>query len=443
MNSLSDLLDSSLFPPLGETMYAMIRELYPICRSITGKGAEETLDRLQASLEIQIRRVPTGTPVFDWTVPKEWNIRDAYVRDSSGRKIIDFQKSNLHVVSYSQPVNKQVPLQELLQHVITLPSHPDWIPYRTSYYTENWGLCAAHNQVRDLPQGTYDVFIDATFSDGHLVYGEYCKPGDLDDEILISTHICHPSLCNDNLSGIALTAMLAKLVSKFPTRYTYRFLFIPGTIGSITWLSQNREHVHRVKHGLVATCVGDAGPFRYKRSRQGNAVIDRAVLHVLKHCSQNFHESEFSPYGYDERQYCSPGFNLAVGSLTRSSHGQYPQYHTSADDLELVAPINLAQSLEVYARVIHCLEANCTYVSLNPYCEPQLGRRGLYDAIGGNHAPDTFRMALLWVLNQSDGKHSLLDIAERAEIPFDVIADAASALAGAALLAPNPPSASG
>jgi aminopeptidase-like protein len=443
MNSLSELLHSSLFPSFGEEMYALIKKLYPICRSITGSGVEETLSLLAASLDIQVRRVPSGTAVFDWTVPKEWNIRDAFVRDPTGRKIIDFNHSNVHVVSYSQPVDKGVSLDELMQHVITLPEHPDWIPYRTSYYTDAWGFCAAHNAVRNLPEGTYDVVIDSSLSDGDLVYGEYCKPGVRDDEVLISTHICHPSLCNDNLSGIALTAMLAKLLTNLPTEYTYRFLFIPGTIGSITWLSQNRARAHKIKHGLVATCVGDDGPFRYKHSRQGNAVIDRAVLHVLKHWAPGFLESDFSPYGYDERQYCSPGFNLKVGSLTRSSHGQYPQYHTSADDLAFVAPINLAQSLEVYARVLYCLEAYRTYVNLNPYCEPQLGRRGLYDAVGGHHSPDSFRMALLWVLNQSDGDHSVLDIAERSGIPFDVVAHAASALVGAQLLAPKRPPTSG
>ena len=441
MGNLSNLLNSTRFPSFGEEMYALAEKMYPICRSITGRGVEETLSILNESLDIQVHRVPSGTPVFDWTVPKEWNIRDAFVRDPTGRKIIDFQDSNLHVVSYSRPVDKRVSLDELREHLITLPDHPDWIPYRTSYYTKTWGFCASHNAVRNLQQGSYEVLIDSTLSDGHLVYGEYRKSGTRDDEVLISTHICHPSLCNDNLSGIALTLALAKLIRDTATEYSYRFLFIPGTIGSITWLSQNRAHAHRIKHGLVVTCVGDNGPFRYKRSRQGDAVIDRAVLHVLKNWKTGFFESDFSPYGYDERQYCSPGFNLAVGSLTRSSHGQYAQYHTSADDLAFIAPENLAESLEVYARVLNCLEADRTYVNLNPYCEPQLGRRGLYDAVGGHHTPDTFRMALLWVLNQSDGTHSLLDIAERAGISVDVIADAASALVDAELLAPNPPSA--
>lgn len=415
-------------------MYSLIERLYPLCRSITGPGTEATLAALQETIPLTIERVPTGTQVFDWIIPRVWKIRDAYLKDPSGRRVIDFHESNLHVMGYSRPVHAQLSLDELKQHLFTLPEHPDWIPFRTSYYTDNWGLCAAHGVVSALPEGTYEVCVDAILEDGHLVYGEYHHPGANKEEVLFSTHICHPSLCNDNLSGIALTLMLAKLISKVKTRYSYRFLFIPGTIGSIAWLSRMGERAGVVKHGLVVTCVGDTGPFRYKRSRRGNAEIDRVVEHVLAHSGKDHHVCDFSPYGYDERQYCSPGLNLAVGSLTRSSHGEYPEYHTSADDLNLVSAQNLQESLEIYLRVIAALETNCVYLNSSPFCEPQLGRRGLYDDIGGRPDPDAFRMALLWVLNLSDGEHSLLDIAEKSKLGIDLISDAADSLKHADLL---------
>ena len=352
MNAVTRLVDEASRPGVGEEMYRLVQRLFPICRSITGKGVEETLEILSEYAALDIKRVASGTAVFDWTVPPEWNIRDAYVKDPSGRKIIDFQESNLHVISYSQAVHKMISLSELKEHVVTLPEHPDWVPYRTSYYTERWGFCASHNLMSSLAEGTYEVCIDATLADGYLCYGECTSEGETEEEVLFSTHICHPSLCNDNLSGIVVTMMLARLISKIPTRYSYRFLFIPGTIGSISWLSQNRTSADKIKHGLVVTCVGDSGPFRYKRSRRGDAEIDRVVLQVLRHRAEEYHVSDFSPYGYDERQYCSPGFNLSVGSLTRSSHGQYPEYHTSADNLSLISTSNLVKSLELYLHVI-------------------------------------------------------------------------------------------
>lgn len=423
---------------LGDEMYGLIQQLYPICRSITGPGTEATLTALQEQIPLSIERLPSGTQAFDWTIPREWNIRDAYVKDPSGRRVIDFKASNLHVVSYSRPVHKEVPLAELKAHVTTLPEHPDWIPYRTSYYSETWGFCAAHNVVNGLLDGMYEVCIDSSLEDGHLPYGEYLHPGASEEEVLFSTHICHPSLCNDNLSGIALTAMLARLLSQVETRYSYRFLFIPGTIGSIAWLSRNQHRAQLIKHGLVVTCVGDGGPFRYKRSRRGNAEIDRIVEHVLLHSGEEFSVDNFSPYGYDERQYCSPGFDLAVGSLTRSSHDQYPQYHTSADDLSLVSANNLVQSLALYLRVIAGLEVNESYVNTSPFCEPQLGRRGLYDQVGGLPDPHAFRMALLWVLNLSEGSQQLLSIAERSGLGIDLIAEAAEALESVGLLRAAP-----
>jgi len=317
---------------VGQEIYALIVELFPICRSITGDGVRKTLNIVSKHLPLEIHEVPTGTQVFDWTVPKEWNIRDAYVKNSRGEKIIDFQKSNLHVLNYSVPIRKTLRLDELNEHLFTLPDHPDWIPYKTSYYKENWGFCLAHNQLQGLDDENYEVVIDSTLGDGHLTYGEYLIPGKSKDEILISTHVCHPSLANDNLSGVCTAAFLAKHLSDLELKYTYRFLFIPGTIGAITWLAVNKERTNKIRHGLVLTGVGDSGKLTYKKSRQGNALIDRAAQHVLKHSGDEYSIREFSPYGYDERQYCSPGFNLPVGRLSRTPYGEYPEYHTSADN---------------------------------------------------------------------------------------------------------------
>lgn len=422
--------ESSAATGAGERMYGLIQELYPICRSITGDGVRRTLDIIGRHIPLQRSEVPSGTPVFDWTVPKEWNIRDAYIRDPSGKKVVDFAQSNLHVVSYSQPVKTRLALAELRARLYSLPDHPDWIPYRTSYYNETWGFCLSDRQLQALPEGEYEVHIDSTLVDGHLSYGEYLLSGESADEVLLSCHICHPSLANDNLSGIALLTQIAQALQARPRRrYSYRFLFIPGTIGSITWLARNEDRVDRIRHGLVVTCVGDGGRFTYKKSRRGNADIDRAALHVLATTTDDHEVIEFYPYGYDERQYCSPGFNLPVGSLSRSTHGRYVEYHTSADDLQLVQPTYLAESLEKYLAVIDVLEHDRVYRNTQPKCEPQLGRRGLYRAIGAGSTQRTDEMALLWVLNMSDGEHGLLDIAERARMPFDRVARAAALVA--------------
>jgi aminopeptidase-like protein len=419
---------------VGENMYQIIKDLYPICRSITGNGVRATLKRIAQQIPITVHEVPSGTQVFDWVVPSEWNIDDAYVITPTGEKIAEFKKHNLHVLNYSIPVHKKVPLTELKQHIYTLPEHPDWIPYRTSYYKENWGFCISETQLQSLPDGEYEVFIDSRLEPGHLSYGELFIPGESETEVLFSCHICHPSLCNDNLSGIALTTHLANYLAKQQLRYSYRFLFIPGTIGSITWLALNEERAKMIGHGLVVTCVGDGGPFSYKKSRRGSAEIDRAVLHVLRHTREGFCEIDFYPYGYDERQYCSPGFNLAVGSLSRSSHGQFPEYHTSADNLDLVQPQYLKESFQTYVDVIDVLENNRTYINQNPKCEPQLGKRGLYSSIGAPAGSGVREMALLWVLNLSDGEHDLLSIAERSGEPFHEIFKAAEALQQSKLL---------
>jgi aminopeptidase-like protein len=418
------------FEPLtqGQAMMRLIAELYPICRSITGDGLRETLRLLQREIPLEMREVPTGTQVFDWTVPKEWNIRDAYVKNAKGERVIDFQKSNLHVVNYSVPVRQRMRLAELKEHLFTLPAHPDWIPYRTSYYKESWGFCLPENQLASMANEEYEVCIDSTLEDGHLTYGEYFLPGETRDEVLISCHACHPSLCNDNLSGIALAISIAQRMQAAPRRYSYRFLFIPGTIGAITWLAKNEDKLGNIQHGLVLTGVGDSGVLHYKKSRKGNAEIDRVATHVLKQSKQGHEILEFSPYGYDERQYCSPGINLSVGRLSRAPHGTFPEYHTSADNLEFVHADRLGEALAVSLEILSVLENNSTFVNLNPKCEPQLGKRGLYRMVGGTADAGVSEMAMLWVLNQSDGKNSLLDIAERAGMSFEGIRKAAEAL---------------
>lgn len=421
----------------GVELYETVRELYPFCRSLTGPGNRATLATLRRIVDLTIEEVPSGTPAFDWVVPPEWNIRDAWIKDPAGRKIVDFGASNLHVVGYSAPVRGVMPLDELRERLFSLPEHPDWIPYRTSYYRETWGFCVTHRLLESLRPGRYEVCIDSSLAPGSLSYGECVLPGESDDEVLISCHICHPSLCNDNLSGVAVASHLARLLAGVSRRHTFRFLFIPGTIGSIVWLARNAGGAaRRIRHGLVLSCLGDDGAPTYKKSRRGDAPIDRAVRLALRDGAPRHAVTEFSPYGYDERQYCSPGFNLPVGLLTRSPHGTFAAYHTSADDLDFVKPAALADSLRLLLDVMEIVEGDGTYVNLNPLCEPQLGRRGLYDELGGANERQARQLALLWVLNQSDGGHSLLDIAEKSGMEFGTIHRAAARLAACGLLEP-------
>ena len=420
-------------PGPGIEMYRFAAELFPICRSITGDGIRKTLQQIQKVIPAELHEIASGTEVFDWVIPREWNIRDAYIKDATGARVVDFRQSNLHVVNYSVPVHARLPFTELKKHLFTLPEHPDWIPYRTSYYREDWGFCLSHNQLQQFHDAEYEVSIDSTLEDGRLNWAECFLPGASTEEVLISAHACHPSLANDNLSGLAVATYLARLLSGKKLRYSYRFLFIPGTIGAITWLARNPDAAKRVKHGLVLTCVGDSGGFHYKKSRRGDAEIDRAATHVLSHCDEPSEILDFSPYGYDERQYCSPGFNLPVGSLMRSVWGTFPEYHTSADNLDFVHPEQLARSLRLCSSILNVLENNRTYRNQNPYCEPQLGKRNLYRSTGGNSIGEEIN-ARLWMLNFSDGAHSVLDIAERSGLPFSTIYDAAKLLIEGGLL---------
>ncbi|MEW6298838.1 MAG: DUF4910 domain-containing protein [Thermodesulfobacteriota bacterium] len=416
-------------------MMRLIEELYPICRSITGHGVRQTLRILRRHVPLEIREVPSGTRVFDWTVPKEWNIREAFIKNPRGEKVVTFAECNLHVVNYSVPFKGKLTLDRLKSHLFTLPDRPRWIPYRTSYYQETWGFCLSHEQLLQMEDGEYEVLIDASLEDGHLTYGEYYLPGQTPDEVLLSCHICHPSLCNDNLSGIALLVALAAHLRSSPRRYSYRFLFIPGTIGSISWLALNESRVPLVKHGFVIAGVGDRGNFTYKKSRRAQAEIDKVFSYVVGRSGDGSRTIDFSPYGYDERQFCSPGFNLPVGCVMRTPFGQYPEYHTSADNLEFISREALLDSFDKCVSALHLLEHNRVYVNQNPKCEPQLGKRGLYSQIGGQKDGKLHELAMLWILNLSDGKHSLLDIAERSGLDFEVVKGAAQALFQHRLLA--------
>ena len=419
---------------IGEEIYALAAAVYPICRSITGDGVRQTLDQLARRLELEVHEVPTGTQVFDWAIPREWTVRDAWIKNAAGERIVDFRRCNLHVLNYSRPVRARLPLEELKKHVFTLPDQPDLIPYRTSYYADSWGFCMAHRELAALPDGIYEVEIDASLENGSLTYGEYLHQGHTEEEFLLSAHICHPSLANDNCSGLALLTVLAERLAPLKTRHSYRFVFAPGTIGAITWLARNEHRVARIRHGLVVSCLGDGGGPTYKKSRRGDALIDRAMTHVLRHMSAAPAILDFFPYGYDERQYCSPGFDLPVGSLQRSQFGTFPEYHTSADNLGFIRPEHLAESYRMITAAIEIVEDDWRPLSTNPKCEPQLGRRGLYSALGGDKDGPAKSMAFLWILNLADGRHSLLDIAERAKLPFAVVAEAARLLRQSGLL---------
>ncbi len=418
----------------GEAMHAFATDIFPICRSITGPGVRETLDHVERHVPLQRTEIPTGAPILDWTVPNEWTIRDAWVKDPSGCKVIDFRVNNLHVLNYATPFSGRMALSELRKHLFTMPDQPGLIPYRTSYYKEQWGFCLSHDALQALPEGEYEVLIDADLKPGAMTYAEHVHKGETDEEVLLQAHICHPSLANDNCSGIALLTRLAAAMRGVKTRYTYRFLFAPGTLGAIAWLSRNRETAKSIRHGVVLSCVGDAGGPTWKRTWRGGAAIDRAMSHVLRAAAKAPNIIDFFPYGYDERQYNSPGFRMDVGLFQRSQFATFPEYHTSADNLAFIRPEHLQASLEMVAGAIEILECDGRYVNTAPDGEPQLGRRGLYAAIGGDKDAYSRNMAMLWLLNMSDGDHSLIDIAERAGIPFATIAATAETLKESGLL---------
>jgi aminopeptidase-like protein len=425
-----------MMPDIGAELYAHVQALFPLCRSITGEGLRTTLRYIARHIPLEVHEVPSGTPVLDWTVPNEWTIRDAAISTLAGERVVDFRRNNLHLLQYSAPIDRVVTRDELDRHLFSLPEQPELIPYRTAYYTESWGFCLAHRDRLALTDDSYHVRIDSALAPGSLSLGECVLHGETTDEVLFSAHACHPSLANDNLSSIAVAMELARSLLQAPHRFTYRFLFMPGTIGAITWLHMNRAATQRIRHGLVLTCLGDPAPPSYKRSRRGDAAIDRYVAAVLRDAGHGERIWPFVPYGYDERQYCSPGFDLPIGCFMRSPGEAFPQYHTSADNLSFVRPEALADSLHVLKRIVSLIEHDAVWRNTSPYGEPQLGRRGLYSPIGNQQVRQAGydQMSLLWVLNLSDGAHSLFDIAERSGQRFEALAAAAAALAEAGLL---------
>lgn len=417
------------------SMSDLMREAFPLCRSITGAGVRDTLAIVARSIPIAIHEVSTGSAALDWIVPREWRVREAWIKDAAGRKVVDFSDHTLHLMSYSVGVRGTFSLNELRPHLFSRPDLPDAIPYRTSYYNEAWGFCLRHRDLERMADGDYEVMIDAELVDGSLTYGELVVPGSTDREILLTTHICHPSMANDNLSGVALLTALGRLLQSARRHHTYRLLFVPGTIGSLVWLERNQDVVSRIDHGVVLSGVGDRGAPSWKRPRRPDTVVDRAFTHVLStEGRSDATVLEYYPYGYDERQFCSPGFDLPVGRFGRSVHGEYPEYHTSDDDLDFVSEVSMRDSLTIMAEALDVLDANCVPKSLAPFGEPQLGRRGLYTSVGGAIDQRSVEMALLWVMGYADGAHSLLDIAIRSGLPFAVVADAAQRLADAKLL---------
>jgi aminopeptidase-like protein len=400
-------------------MYSLAKKLFPICRSLTGDGVRLTLNILKDECpEMKIFEIPSGTQVFDWTIPKEWNIREAFIEDSQGNRVVDFQANNLHVVGYSTPVDKVVTLDELQTYLYSLEEQPDWIPYVTSYYNERFGFCLSHSQRMSLKDDSYRIFIDSDLMNGSLTYGEVILEGEFKKEVFFSTYICHPSMANNELSGPCVQSELIKYVSQMKNRkYTYRFIFIPETIGSIAYLS---KHLTEMKENMVAgfcvTCVGDERGYSYLPSRDGNTLSDRVAKNVLHFSDPNFVEYSFLDRGSDERQYCSPGVDLPVCSIMRSKYGEYPEYHTSADNLDFISQKGLEGSFQVYQRCIEALEKNERY-QINCLCEPQLGKRGLYPTISKKGSANSVASMMNFIA-YADGKNDLIDISNRIRVPI-------------------------
>lgn len=426
------------FEPItaGSRIYELMDEVFGFCRSITGQGVRDTFSVMSNIVPgLEVREVPSGESAFDWMVPLEWNVREAFIEDPSGRRIVDFADSPLHVVSYSTPIERSMSLEELSEHLHSSPTQPDAVPYRTSYYTPNWGFCLSETTRRSMVPGDYRVVMGTTLEPGVLNYGEAFYPGRSEDEILITAHICHPAQANDNLSGVAIASRVAATVAKADTKYSYRFLWIPGGIGSLVWLSRNQENAHRIAHGMTLACLGDEAGFTYKSTFGGEASIDLAARAIL---GDHGSYAGFEPYGFDERNFTSPAFRLDVGSLTRSPHGGYPEYHTSLDNMSLMSRERLADSTRTILEIFDRLETGTRYLSSNPQGEPQLGKRGLYGSLGGlKERPET-EMAMLWLLTMSDGHYSDLDIGQRSGLSEKTIQTAAEALVDADLLNPVP-----
>ncbi len=412
-------------------MMDVVRDLYPICRSITGEGLRATLRYIADRVPMEIVEVPSGTPIFDWTVPDEWTLREAYIADMAGNRLVDVRRHSLHILQYSVPVDRVVPRAELAKHVHTLPDQPDLIPYRTAYFARTWGFCLSHRQWESMRDAEYRVVVDSDIAPGAVSYGELLVRGRSEAEYLISAHSCHPSLANDNLSsaavGIELARHLLDLAEAGLLNRSYRFLFAPGMIGALTWLARNESHLGRVRGGLTLSCLGDAGPHHFKRTKAGGSTVDKAVAIAFRDAGAPVTMLPFTPFGYDERQYNSPGINLPVGCLMRSPNGTFAEYHTSADNPDFLSEAALQGSLDRLKEIVAILDADARYVRTDGRGEPQLGRRGLYRQISGQAAGGgSLQDSMMWVLNLADGDHSLIDMAERSGKPFAELLRAAT-----------------
>jgi len=411
--------------------------LWSLNRSLTGEGNRESLRILSELVDLKVHEIPSGTTCFDWTVPPEWNAREAWIKDPKGNIVVDFRENNLHLLGYSTPIHAKISLAELKKNLYSLPDNPDWIPYRTSYYKERWGFCLTHNQLMSLPEGEYEVFIDSTLDkNGSMTIADAVIEGETDEEIMFSTYICHPSMANNELSGPLVQAFLYQAIKSLgKTRYSYRFAFLPETIGAIYYLSQHGEHLkEKLRAGYVLNCIGDAGKFTYKRSRQLTSLADRAAETVLAQTKIGCHAEDFFPLGSDERQYCSPYFDLPVGSVMRTRYYIYPEYHTSADNKDFISFEAMETSVSRLLDIVKLLEANTYYVNQMPHCEPQLGKRGLYPNLGSDTSTRLRVGAMMWTLNLADGKHDLIDIIRRSGQPYSEILEVVKTLTEHGLL---------
>lgn len=434
-----EMIESLL--PSEQELERWFDRLWPICRSLTGDGFRQSLDILSEITSFEKTAIPTGTRVFDWTIPNEWNIEAAWIENERGGRVVDFAHNNLHVLGYSMPVDQWLTLEELQPHLYSLPDLPDAIPYLTSYYKERWGFCLSERQRISLAPGRYHAVIKSTLRPGSLTFGHHILPSttsDATDEVLLSTYLCHPSMANNELSGpLALTFIAAALQKKKSRRFTYRFVVVPETIGAIAYLSQYGGLMkERTRAGYVVTCCGDDRAITYKKSRRGNTLADRVALHELAQYGRPFEAVEFFPSGSDERQYCSPGFDLPVGSLMRSMYGRYPEYHTSLDNKSFISFGAMRESIALYLRVIFSLEANRSYQTTILHGEPQLGPRGLYPSLGSQKQTSEFIERMMWLLNQSDGSNDLCAIAAKANCPILDLASIAELLVQKQLLVP-------
>jgi len=425
---------------LRQRIEAYFNRLWPLNRSITGQGFRESLAILEEIIPVKRLKFETGRKVFDWVIPKEWIARDAYLIAPDGKKYADFKVNNLHLMGYSVPFKGRLNLEELRPHLYSLPNMPDAIPYVTSYYHDNWGFCISHNEFENLPEGEYEVYIDSELFPGFVEIGEAVLPGDTDEEVLFSTYLCHPSLANNELSGPLTMAFLYERIKAMPSRkYTYRFVINPETIGAVCYLSERGEHLK--KHliaGYVMTCLGDAGKFTYKLSRHGDTLADRVAKVILRDSGEHSILPFFPSGGSDERQYCSPGFNLPVGSLMRTMYGCYPEYHTSLDNKEFICFDALSGSVDMYFSIVNALESNFVWKNTVKYCEPQLGHHGLYSSVSIPKSQQEERTsAILWLLNLADGEHDLLAIADRSGCKIELLISVVRELSDADLIAPK------